>query len=442
MANDAFLGMRTTQSWVTDERPKNWMEQLAILYPNGMMDLTNLSTLAGQEMTDDPEFNHWEKELDDQRATITGVYTNAGLSSAYTTGGVVGDVLYFKMTAADVATFVAGMMVQLRNSTDPFMDTHARVVNVDVAGASSYIACQLWEADTTSSDSDLSDADNVLVVGTAYEEGADTPKGVHFQSEKRTGYAQIYRRSLSITGTALVTRLRRNPQGYAEDVRETREYYGLDQEKSLLFSVPRETVGEDGEPLRTTAGVMYSTRTYAKSGNISNYKTDPVYAGKEWTDADGGIKFFEDKIRLNFRFGNPDQKLGVIGDVGLAAINELARRNSQFRVLEGQTRWGMKVHIWTTPFGTLTLKTHPLFSQDPTLARTLLIYEPKMVKRKVVNQRATRWYEDPRKKQKMTTNNGRDKIVEEMMGEEGFRHKFPQANALMYNLGVTNTYSA
>src|SRR3990167_6375618 len=119
MANDAFLGMRTTQSWVTDERPKNWMEQLAILYPNGMMDLTNLTTLAGQEMTDDPEFNHWEKELDDQSAAITGVYTNAGLSSAYTSGGVVGTVLYLKMSAADVKTFVAGMMVQVRNSADP-----------------------------------------------------------------------------------------------------------------------------------------------------------------------------------------------------------------------------------------------------------------------------------------------------------------------------------
>ena len=102
----------------------------------------------------------------------------------------------------------------------------------------------------------------------------------------------------------------------------------------------------------------------------------------------------------------------------------------------------MKVYIWITPFGTLTLKTHPLFSQDATLSRTLLIYEPKMVKRKVLNERATRWYPDPRKSQKMTTNNGRDKIVEEMMGEEGYRHKFPQANALLYNLGVTNTYSA
>ena len=38
----AFLGMRGTGDWATDERPKNYRQGILYLYPNGSAPLTGL----------------------------------------------------------------------------------------------------------------------------------------------------------------------------------------------------------------------------------------------------------------------------------------------------------------------------------------------------------------------------------------------------------------
>jgi len=50
----------------------------------------------------------WTKLLPTQAATVTGVYTDAAMSSAYTSGGVAGSVLYIKMASTDVIHFREG----------------------------------------------------------------------------------------------------------------------------------------------------------------------------------------------------------------------------------------------------------------------------------------------------------------------------------------------
>ena len=52
----AFLGMRGSGDWVTDQRPKNWREGILHLYPNGMAPLTAILSKMKEEKVDDPEF--------------------------------------------------------------------------------------------------------------------------------------------------------------------------------------------------------------------------------------------------------------------------------------------------------------------------------------------------------------------------------------------------
>ena len=47
----------------------------------------------------------------------------------------------------------------------------------------------------------------------------------------------------------------------------------------------------------------------------------------------------------------------------LLAINQIVRNNSQFNIQTGLKEFGMDVSRLITPFGTLVLKTHPLFNQ-------------------------------------------------------------------------------
>jgi hypothetical protein len=55
MTITAFMGMRGTGDWATDERPKNWRQGILRLYPNGTAPLTAILSKMGQEKLDDPE---------------------------------------------------------------------------------------------------------------------------------------------------------------------------------------------------------------------------------------------------------------------------------------------------------------------------------------------------------------------------------------------------
>ena len=147
----AFLGMRGNGDWAADQRPKNWREAILYLYPNGSMPLTAIMSKMKSEKTDDPQFYWWTKLLPSQAATVTGVYTDAALSSAYVSGGVAGSVLYIKMVAADIIHFREGHTVLLRDASDFTTDVVAKVTTVASNGVNSYIAVKLLEADDNSS---------------------------------------------------------------------------------------------------------------------------------------------------------------------------------------------------------------------------------------------------------------------------------------------------
>jgi hypothetical protein len=114
--------MRGNGDWVDDQRPKNWREKVLFLYPNGDAPLTAIMSKMKEESTTDPEYSWWTKSLASQAATVVSVYKDI-LSTAYTTGGVAGNILYAKIgTEAACKEFRAGHQVLLRNTAN-FEDT-------------------------------------------------------------------------------------------------------------------------------------------------------------------------------------------------------------------------------------------------------------------------------------------------------------------------------
>lgn len=53
----AFMGMRGTGDWATDENPKNWRQGILYLYPTGSAPLTGLLSKMSEEQIDNAEFN-------------------------------------------------------------------------------------------------------------------------------------------------------------------------------------------------------------------------------------------------------------------------------------------------------------------------------------------------------------------------------------------------
>lgn len=423
-----FLGMRGNGDWVTDQRPKNWRQGILYLWPNGMAPLTAMLSMMGSERVDDPEFNWWTKVLPTQRATVTGVYTDVLLSSAYTSGGAAGDQLYIKMSEADSGHFRVGHQVLLRDASNYTVDVVAKVTAVVKSGANSYLGVILLEADDNGSGNDLSDCDTCLIIGNINPEGGSMPDALAYDPDKLNNYTQIFRSPLSITRTARRTRLRTG-DAYKEAKREALELHSIEMEKAFLFGIATERTGDNGKPERTTQGLIPTVREY---GSVSDYTTDdPDFDNTTWLN--GGKDWLNKWLEVCFRYGNKE-KLAFAGSGAILGINRLIESFGEFRYSETTEAYGIKVLKWVTAFGTINMKTHPLFSYEPTTRNSMVIFEPENLKYRYIDD--TTFYGEG---EKQNTGRGRiDGTDEEYLTECGLEYHHPLSWAWLNGFNQDN----
>ena len=417
------LGMRGTGNWATDQRPKNWRETILYLYPNGTAPLTAMMAMMGSERVNDPEFNWWTKTLAEQGGTVTNVYTDVAMSAAYVNGGTAGTVLYIKAAEAVASEFRAGHQVMLRDASDLDVDVNAKVTSVVLNGTSSQIACKLLEADDNSTAGDLSDCDTILVVGNINSEGASMPDVLAYDPVKWYNYTQIFRTPLSITRTAKKTRLRTG-DAYKEKKREALELHSIEMEKAFLYGIRTENTGANGQPERTTQGLIAATKA---GGTNANYVTDTDYSGDTWLAS--GEEWLDETLEQIFRYGE-GEKMAFVGSGTVLAINRLAKATGQLNLQPATMAYGLKVWEWITPFGSIFMKTHPLFSYEASTRNSMLIFEPKNLKYRFIDD--TKFTDQSR-------TNTNDATEEEFLTEAGLEYHHPVGWGWLNGFGQTNT---
>lgn len=423
----AFMGMRGTGDWVTDERPKNWREGILYLYPNGTAPLTAIMSKLGSQRVDDPEFNWWTKTLAQQGGAVTNVYTDVGLTTPYVSGGVAGDTLYVNLAEAVADEFRTGHQALLRDASDLTVDVNAKVTNVVKNGASSYLAVRLLEADDNSVSNDISNVDNILIVGNINAEGAPMPDSVVYNPTKYYNYTQIFRTPLSITRTARKTRLRTRP-AYQEAKREALEYHSIEIEKAIIFGIATENTGSNGKPERTTGGLINAIRTNA-ADNVDDYAQNTDYTGDSWLAS--GETWLDEQLEQIFRYGSME-KMAFVGSGALLGINRLAKTGAQINITPMTTSYGLRVMEWITPFGTIFMKTHPLFSFEATNRNSMLIIEPPMLKWRFIDD--THFIPDDGRNGRVRT----DSTEEEYLTEAGLEWHHAEKMGFLSGIGTDN----
>lgn len=427
----AFLGMRGSGDFTVDgQRPKNWRETILYLYPNGKMPLTAMMSMMSSESVNDPEFNWYTQTLTKQTGTITGVYTEATLTTAYTGSGAYEDTLYLKMAEADLADFRIGHQVLLRYATDTSVDKNAKVVGRVAAGASSYLIVELLEADNTSGN-DISDATICMVIGNINAEGADMPSSISYDPVKMSNLTQIFRTPLSITRTARKTHLRTG-DAYQKMKREALEMHGIEMEKAIIWGVKTERIGANGKPERTTGGIIQSIKTYAPE-NVVDFRTWSTanHSAEDWTENYAGEDFMDTQLEVLFRYGETE-KLGICGSGAVLGINKLVKNRSDFTFTSQTTSYGIKVMTLETPFGTLHLKTHPLFSHEASNRNTVILLEPKNLRYRYIDD--TQFYGEGEKQN--TGHTRRDSTDEEYLTEMGIEFHHPTNCGIWTGVGL------
>ena len=428
-----FLGMRGTGDWVADQRPMNWREQILYLYPNGQAPLTAILSMLGSEKVDDPQFHWWTQEQSAVAGAVAGIYTLPDLSAAYVSGGVAGDVLYVLITTTLGNRIREGHQILLRDASDYRVDVVGKVTGVTRGTTNTTLAVKLLEDDDNSTTHDLSDCDNFKIIGNINPEGGEMPDAIALNPTKVYNYTQIFRTPLSLTRTALKTRLGTDEQ-YQKAKAEALEMHSWEMELAYLWGIRTESIGDNGKPERTTMGVINFIRQYA-AANCDDYTLNATYTGQTW--AAGGETWLKNLLEQIFRYG-AGEKLCLCGSGFLLGIDALAMTGGQVNLQPAQKIYGMQIREWITPFGSIMMKTHPLFSYDATTRNMGIILEPKELTNKFIDD--TTFYGESNSKTHAEGYGQRrvDGINEEFLTESGLEFGLPQKCGLLNGVGLKN----
>jgi hypothetical protein len=136
-----------------------------------------------------------------------------------------------------------------------------------------------------------------------------------------------------------------------------------------------------------------------------------------------------------FRYGAED-KLCLCGSGALLGIQNAIAANSQYNITGSETAYGMKFKEWVTPFGSIYMKTHPLFSYDATTRNMMVILEPKELKYRYIDD--TNFYGEANSKTHPEGYGQRrvDGTNEEYLTEAGLEFGLPQKCGVLNGVGL------
>ena len=329
------LGTNAAVGDFSEERPYNWREGILMRYPNGHAPLVALTSAMKKKVTDDPQYHWWEREVSNLRLEL-------GADMPLNTDPAT-------LTITPDASFGGGLQVKVGDLLQ--VEETGEIVRVTVVTSDTSIAvARDWGAALGSKP--IVDFDGLtinpylLVMGNVNEEGADTPESIRYRPSKHHNFTQIFRDSLKATRTAMQTRLRT-----VDEVRDAKTqallYHSIRMEYAMVHGVRFEGTGTSGYPERSTGGIV----SFIPAANIVDEAGTALKQDR-----------FEALMIDAFRFGS-NEKMAFVGNRAMIAFTQMARKNGNVELSPSQKEFGMDVRRFFTPFGTLVLKTHPLFNQ-------------------------------------------------------------------------------
>ncbi len=344
----AIQGLRTDADFVTNQRPENWREGLALLYPNGKMPLTAMTSMMKKKTVTDARTHWWDKKLATRRLKLHT--TNGDLDANAGT-----QTLTLDATDGNGLQVKEGEILRVEES-----DELLRVVADPSVNTSIQVLRGFAGTTPTAVDADGSGVNFWLqVVGSAYEQGSLAPTGVSFDPVERDNRTQIFRNALEMARTAMKTRLR-TPDQVKEAKRETLELHGIDIEMAL-WQGKKSTSTVNGKPLTTMDGVFQ----FIDTNNV--IVADTKYASGV------SMENLETELELAFRYGS-SEKVGICGNIALLTLQRIVRKNTTWQIVQGLKEAGMNVSRLVCPFGEVVLKSHPMWNYNVGGTNTTAFY--------------------------------------------------------------------
>jgi hypothetical protein len=437
----AILGLIDAETFST-QRFKNIRRSVFYFYPNGAASLTGIMSLMSEEVTNDPEFKWFEKRLAEQRtltvqANAAGPFTATGTDTDLTAGGwsvAAGSNIRVRTVANGNDTYRIGHVIQISNVATTTTPITIKGVITSLAAANK-LEVRLLEGVTNALNSVANNGLEILVIGSSFAEGiVDISTAVYNLPVELGNYTQIFRTPFTISGTALKTSARFDETGVYRDMAKEHSVYNMIEiERAMMFGTKTLFTG-GATPSRTTGGIIWFLQQW-EAGTVYGNTAATVDSddNKRIIANSGGTmseKQYDGLVERVFRVtnNNVNEKLVLCGSGFLSVINQLYKSKSVLNsdLPMGDT-YGMNVVKHVSPFGTLYYKTHPLFTQNPTLRYNALFIDVQNLKYRYVNGRDTELLtgREP---------NDADYRKDEWLTECGLELRFPESHLYLQNV--------
>lgn len=413
-------------------QPEEWRKQVFRTVPAGVAPLTALMNEMSTETTPSRKFHWWEERDSSQSGDVTDVFSNPDFSSAYASGGVDGSVLYLQIPEASIKQIIRGHTLTVYNDST-LEGVRCDVLNVTVEGANSYAAVRLLEADTGS---DLAGADlSFWITGDAQPEFGGLPEPLTEEPTEYENVTQIFAEAIAASGTKLAEVERITPDFWTRQRRAGLLRIRKRMEKAALLGLYKVN-SVDGKQVRHTRGLYDYLETYGDNV-IYNYKTDTHagVSGKSWLA--GAWDWFMYGLEKSYRYTTSGRKFALIGHSAMQSIQDMIMDMGYMKLETRQTNVGITINTLTTIFGPVNLVTAPLFTQHPAWMRSMVVFEPELMRMRPLAGRDLKFLPDVSvDKAGFESVDGKK---EGWRAELGFEFVNPDAFCIFKNIGVANT---
>lgn len=340
----AVKGVFASDSGIVGERSGDFAGGLLRYQPNGTAPLLALS--AGMKSSDavDVIITWFEENYNTGRVSITN---NASTGTSLT------------VSSDDANNVTAGQIYMIEASGE--------YVYINSVSSTTLTVTRGFAGTTNTATDGSSTAKPMQLIGTAFEEGSAKPTSIANLGYPVFNYTQIFRNPWDITGTARAVDYRTGDK-LAKNKQDAAMFHSEAIERSMMWG--RRTVGiQNSKPFRTMQGVVPTITTNASTQSSSTKYSD--------------IRTFLQNVFTYNVQGSPNERIAFCGNTVLGVLDTLAMTWGDFKIEAGQTTFGMNINKWMTPFGTITLMTHPLMNINPVWTKDLYVLHPAAIR--------TRW---------------------------------------------------
>lgn len=365
-------------------------------FPNGAAPLIGLLSMLDTEATDKPEYGWWEERFTTRQTTTgtlgagDGPFSASGSNVPLTPAG-------FNMVAGTVYRLVVVDTSNLRVTSSIWVKAYPNgaATVTDVYGVvTSIISPTIFEFQATVALNGLLNGDgsggttnctaiNVLVIGSANEEGSNTiGNGIMQFPINPTNFTQIFRTPFGFSRTALKAGLKYDSSGsYKTKAKKNAINHMVDLEFAFLWGPKtiQNVTNDDGEtvPRRTTGSIQWYLGQWELGVNAAFGVQYPSSSPTLDTDEDkriiqnvDGVMYparYQDLMRRLFKVTSNKsfEKICLCGDQHLGVIQDMLKGQTvlqQGTNITGGT-WGPTWTTVRTIYGAVHYKTHPLFSR-------------------------------------------------------------------------------